>query len=93
MNAKLDEIIETARRAIRITDDKILNTNVAELDKKQYISVGGSLDSIIILALALKEDERTPKVEVIDRPERHSIAGGMNDPSPIQVEAFKEDTL
>ena len=92
MNAKLDETIEKARRVISRTDINILTTNVAEFDKKQHRSGGVNWESILTPALSPK-DERTPKVEVIDRPERHSIAGGMNDPSPIQVEAFKEDTL
>ncbi len=91
---KLDEIIETARRAIRVADAKMLDVEVTELDKKSFMSIGGSFDSILILALSIKEEQNTTvldeKRDAIDRPERHSIAGHMNDPSPMQVEAFDE---
>ena len=56
-NEKLDEIIDMARKAIRITEDKILDTEVVELDKKSFISVGGAFDNILILALELKKED------------------------------------
>ncbi len=31
------------------------------------------------------------QLDSIDRADRHSIAGGMNNPSPMQVEAFEEE--
>ncbi len=92
---KLDEIIETARRAIRVADAKVLDVEVTEIDKKSFVSIGGSFDSILILALSIKEEQghslEDEKRDAIDRPERHSIAGGMNNPSPMQVEAFEEE--
>ena len=52
----LAEIKETAKRAIRVADAKVIDTGVTELDKQGFISMGGSLDSIIILAEELEKE-------------------------------------
>ena len=57
MNKKiLEEIKETCRKAIRKTEDNILNTEVIELDKKGFISIGGAFDSIIIMCEELENE-------------------------------------
>ncbi len=96
MNKKLDEIIETCRRAIRISDAKVLDVEVTELDKGNFVSIGGSFDSILILALSIKEEQcpslADEKRDAIDRPERHSSSGHMNDSCLEHKTAFKEST-
>ena len=87
MNATLKEIIKLAKETLEVTEAKVLNEKVEEITKTAFVSVGGKLDSIILLA----EDALTldPKQDNIDRPERHNIAGSMNSPSIMQQEAFE----
>ena len=54
----LEEIKDLCRKAIRKTEDKILNEEVVELDKKAFISIGGCFDSIIILAEEIEKNEK-----------------------------------
>ena len=90
---KLDEIIELSRKAIRVNEDKVLDVEVIPLEKGAFVSIGGVLDSILILALSIKEEqgEIEPHRDNIDRVDRHNIAGSMNGPSPMQTEAFEEE--
>ena len=54
-NELLEEIKELCRKAIRKTDEQMLNEKVVDLDKKAYLSIGGCFDSIIILAEELEK--------------------------------------
>lgn len=54
----LEEIKETCRKAIRKTEDHVLNKEVIETDKKSFVSVGGCFDSIIILVEELEKEIR-----------------------------------
>ena len=51
----LEEIKEICRKVIRKTDEKMLDERVIELDKKAFLSIGGSFDSIIILVEELEK--------------------------------------
>ena len=92
MNRKnLEEIIKLVDKALLTIDEKVINTEVDVLTKTSFVSMGGILDSIKILAtdnLGGYDELR----DAIDRPERHSIAGHMNDPSVMQKKAFDEGT-
>jgi len=57
------------------------------IDLCQHIAQGIIPDATTEIMLRLKEQRRDSK----DRSERHSIAGHMNDPSPMQLLAFDED--
>ena len=87
MNKVLQEIIKLAKETLEVTDANVLNEKVEEVTKTAFVSVGGKLDSIILLA----EDALTvdPTQDNIDRPTKHNIAGGMNSPSKMQQEAFE----
>ena len=91
MNRKnLEEIIELADKALLVTEAKVINTEVEAMAKTSFISIGGVLDSIKILAqdnLGHFDETR----DAIDRPERHSISGHANDPSAQQKYAFEKD--
>lgn len=54
-NKILEEIKEMCRKAIRKTDDKILNESVDVIDKKTFVSIGGSFDSIILMVEELEK--------------------------------------
>ena len=86
MNVTLKEIIELAKDILEVTEAKVLNEKVEEVTKTAFVSIGGKLDSIILVA----EDALTldPSQDNIDRPTKHNIAGGMNSPSKMQQEAF-----
>ena len=58
-NELLEEIKETCRKAIRKTDEKILNEEVIDLDKNAFISIGGCFDSIIILCEELENEDNS----------------------------------
>jgi len=88
MNKTLEEIIKIAKEALEVTNKEVLDTKVTQLTKTGYVSVGGVLDSIILLAENMVVAD--PSKDAIDRPERHSIAGHMNDPSDNQRKAFEE---
>ena len=96
MNKKLDEIIELSRKAIRVNEDKVLDVEVVPLEKGAFVSIGGVLDSILILALSIKEEQgqslADEKRDAVDRPERHSSSGHMNDSCLEHKAAFKEST-
>ena len=87
MNATLKEIIKLAKETLEVTDAKVLSEKVSEVNKTAFVSIGGTLDCIILLA----EDALTldPTQDNVDRPERHNIAGSMNSPSKMQQEAFE----
>ena len=87
MNATLKEIIKLAKETLAVTEASVLNEKVEDVTKTAFVSVGGKLDSIVLLA----EDALTldPTQDNIDRPTKHNIAGGMNSPSKIQTEAFE----
>ena len=88
MNKTLNEIIETAEKALKAINEEIANLPVNHVTKVAYVSVAGSFDSIILLAEnAVTVD---PAKDAIDRPERHSISGHANDPSPMQKYAFEK---
>ena len=53
----LEEIKDIARKAIRKSDDKVLDEKVHEIDKKTFVSVGGAFDSIIILVEELEKQD------------------------------------
>ena len=91
MNSKnLQEIIELVDKALLVTDAKVIDTEVEALGKTAFITIGGVLDSIKLLAMDnLGHFDETR--DAIDRPERHNIAGGMNSPSIMQKEAFAEE--
>jgi len=85
----LKEIIDLVDKALVATQERVIDTEVEPITKTGFISIGGVLDSIKLLA----EDSITridEKRDNIDRPNRHSIAGHMNDPSVMQIEAFKK---
>ena len=89
-STNLHEIIELVNKALLVTDAKVINTEVEALNKTAFITIGGVLDSIKILAMDnLGNFDETR--DAIDRAERHSIAGHMNDPSSMQKEAFNKD--
>ena len=50
----LGEIKEICRKAIRKTEEKVLDESVIEFDKKGFISVGGAFDSVIIMVEELE---------------------------------------
>jgi len=52
-----------------------------------HLKVGDEVE--MDLRMAVLADERH---DAIDRPERHSIAGHMNDPSIMQEKAFKKES-
>jgi len=54
-NELLAEIKELCKKAIRKTDDKILDEEVIDLEKKAFVSIGGCFDSIIILVEELEK--------------------------------------
>ena len=85
----LDEILIIAKKALAIADDKVINIKVEEVSKG-FISIGGSLDSIILLC---EDKKNEPRMDNIDRKDRHNIAGGMNSPSPMQHRAFDEENI
>lgn len=88
MDKSLEEIIKTAKRALASIHEEVAKLPVNHVTKTAYVSVAGSFDSIILLAEnALTMD---PTKDAIDRPDRHSIAGHMNDPSETQKKAFEE---
>ena len=86
----LDEIIELVNKALLVTDAQVINTEVEAINKTSFITIGGVLDSIKILAMD-NLGQFDPLLDNSDNPERHNIAGGMNSPSKMQKEAFKED--
>ena len=88
MHETLAEIITIAKKALATAEDKVIDTKVETINKNSFVSIGGSLDSIILLAENVKQD---PHMDNIDRTEKHNIAGGMNSPSERQVEAYKKD--
>lgn len=53
-NELLEEIRDLCRKAIRKTDEKIINESVTGLDKKAFVSIGGIFDSVIILTEELE---------------------------------------
>ena len=86
MNRKnLEEIIALVDKALLVADAKAINTEVEAINNTAFISMGGVLDSIKILAI----DTLTGNV-TDTKPEPHSIAAGMNDPSHMQKEAFDD---
>ena len=54
-NELLEEIKELCRKTIRKTDEKMLDEKVIELDKRAFLSIGGVMDSIIILSEELEK--------------------------------------
>ena len=89
MNKSLQEIIETAKKALKVLDEDVGKLPVDHITKTAYVSVAGCFDSIILVAEdALSID---PSKDAIDRPERHSIAGHMNDPSPMQQKGYERE--
>ena len=79
MNRKnLEEIIKLVDKALLTIDEKVINTEVDVLTKTSFVSMGGILDSIKILATDNLGGYNELR-DAIDRPERHSIAGHMND--------------
>ena len=89
MNKTLEEIIETATKALEAITEETANLPVDHVTKTAYVSVAGSFDKIILAA----ENGLTvdPTKDAIDRPEKHSIAGHMNDPSEMQKKAYEEE--
>lgn len=55
----IEEIKETCRKAIRKTEDKILNEEVIDIDKNVFVSIGGCFDSIIILCEELENENNS----------------------------------
>ena len=51
----LEEIKETCRKAIRKTENKVLDEPVIDDLQKGFVSVGGCFDSIIILVEELEK--------------------------------------
>lgn len=89
MDKVLKEIIKLAKEALVVTNQEAIVTPVKDITKTAFISVGGVLDSIILVA----EDAVSldPTQDNIDRPEKHNIAGTMNSPSETQKKAFAEE--
>ena len=54
-NELLEEIKDLCHKAIEKTDEKVLNEEVINLDKKAFVSIAGVLDSIIILVDELEK--------------------------------------
>ena len=77
MKNRLEEIIVMAKKALVTTDKKVVDEFI---DDK--VSVGGTLDSIILLAEDILKDPslREPIVDNMDHADRHNIAGSMNRP-------------
>ena len=51
------EALELAENALRVANENTLNTKVTKLDKVSFLTLGGSLDAIIIsLKDILKDD-------------------------------------
>ena len=77
MKNRLEEIIVMAKKALVTTDQKVIDTFV---DDK--VSVGGTLDSIILLAEDILKDPslHEPIIDNMDHADRHNIAGSMNRP-------------
>ena len=74
----LNEIVELCDKALLVVDAKVISTEVEALNKTAFISMGGVLDSIKLLAKDML-GEHDPLKDNVDRPSRHSIAGHMND--------------
>ncbi len=87
MDKTLAEIITIAKKALATAEKQVIDTKVEDINKNSFVSIGGSLDSIILLCEHVKQD---PHMDNIDRTGKHNIAGGMNSPSDIQKEAFEK---
>lgn len=91
MNRKnLEEIVALVDKALASTKEKVIDTEVEPMTKTAYISIGGVLDSIKILALA-NLGHYDEAHDNIDRPEKHNIAGSMNKPSRDQLALIEEE--
>jgi len=55
---------------------------------REDATVSADGEMVTFFIVPCKQDETK---DAIDRPERHSISGHMNDPSPTQEQAFKKD--
>ena len=89
MKNRLEEIIVTAKKALAVTEKEIIALKVYDIDKKKntYVSMGGCLDSIILLAEDILKDAslHEPHQDNMDHMEHHNIAGNnMNRPSRDQ---------
>jgi len=84
----LDEILIIAKKALATAESEVVDAKVETINKG-FISIGGSLDSIILLCEDKKVD---PHKDNMDRGGRHSIAGHMNDPSETQKDAFDAES-
>lgn len=56
---QIEEALELAENALRVANEKTLNTEVTRLDRVSYISIEGSFQAIIIsLYDILEQDEK-----------------------------------
>ncbi len=85
MREQLKEIVKQAEASFEKVTDETVNIMVND-----QISIGGTLDSIMLLAKDALESS-DPHKDNIDRVERHSISGHMNDPSAMQKKGFDND--